>query len=111
MFYIFIPTKMQTIKINGWKVKYWILDITEEPMLKRVSANGWCILVPSLMERRKNWIDCVDEENWLFEVYVNWELMDIVRWYDRAKRVLWEYEQRQYDMEEACWDYDLDFNE
>jgi len=75
-------------------------------MLKWVSANWWVILVPSLMEKRQNRIDCIDEENALFEVYVNWELIDTVRWYDKAKRVLWEYEQRQYDMEEACIDLD-----
>lgn len=97
---------MQTIKINDWKVKYWVLNITDEPMLKWVSANWWVILVPSLMEKRQNRIDCIDEENALFEVYVNWELIDTVRWYDKAKRVLWEYEQRQYDMEEACIDLD-----
>lgn len=115
MFKIFIylpPTKMyEVIKINGWNVKYGILDITEEPVLNRVSANWGKILKPSLMEKRKTFVDCVDEENGLFEVYVDWELMDIVRWYNKAKRVMWEYEQRQFDMEEACWDYDLDFNE
>ena len=113
MFYIFIPTKMFWIKINDWKIKYWLVDITEEPVLNRVSADGWVFLRPSMMEKRKDFVVLVDRENALWEIYVNEELVWIERCWtkEEAENVLYEYVQRQYDMEEACWDYDLDFNE
>lgn len=99
------------IKINDWKVKYWILDITDEPMLNWTNAEWKVILVPSLLEKRENRVECVDEENWLFEVYFHWELQEQVRWYSEAKRHL-QYlvdEEDYYNWNEKdYWEFEID---
>lgn len=62
-----------------------------------------------------NWtkvrINVEDEQEWLFWIYV-WDNIEcIVRGYDEAKQVRDEYEQRQYDIEEAAMDmeWELEF--
>lgn len=95
------------IKINDWKVKYWILDITDEPMLNWTNADWKVVLVPSLLEKRENRIDIVDDW-WSAEVYFHWELdwvysvrkakerlqylIDEEDYYNWNEKDYWEYE-------------------
>lgn len=67
------------MKITNGKVIYDGKDITNEPILHWVSANGKKWLLPTRYEKRDNRIDCIDENEGLFEVYHNWELDCIVR--------------------------------
>lgn len=58
--------------------------------------------------KNTNWtkvrINVEDEQEWLFWIYVWDDIQAIVRWYDLAKQTRDEYEQRQYDIEEAAMD-------
>lgn len=56
------------------------------------------------MKNNKVRINVEDEQEWLFWVYVWDEIRCIVRWYDEAKATRDEYEQMQYDIEEAAMD-------
>lgn len=98
------------LKAKNWKVFYWCRDITDEPVLNWTSADGKLLLKPSNLEKSKDCVILVDEENALWEIYVNWKLVAIERCGSKkdAERVLGEYVQRQYDMEEACMDLDYD---
>ncbi len=77
------------IKINSWKVLFNWVDITDQPVLRYATVN-WKRLLPSEWEKRENRIDCVDENEWLFEVYFNWDLQCFVRWCSEAKKYLQE---------------------
>lgn len=65
--------------------------------------------------KNTNWtkvrINVEDEQEWLFWIYVWDDIQCIVRWYDEAKQTRDEYEQRQYDIEEAAMDmeWELEF--
>ena len=103
----FINTHHKMIKINDWKVKYWVLDITDEPMLNWTNADWKVVLVPSLLEHRENRIDIVDDW-WSAEVYFHWELdwvysvrkakerlqylIDEEDYYNWNEKDYWEYE-------------------
>lgn len=54
-------------------------------------------------------INVEDEQEWLFWIYVWDDIQAIVRWYDLAKQTRDEYEQRQYDIEEAAMDMEWEF--
>lgn len=63
------------------------------------------------MKNTKVRINVEDEQEWLFWIYVWDDIQAIVRWYDLAKQTRDEYEQRQYDIEEAAMDmeWELEF--
>lgn len=65
------------MKITNGKVIYDWVDITDRQILHYVTADGKKFLRPT----REEWnrIDCVDENEGLFEVYFHWELDCIVR--------------------------------
>lgn len=76
------------IKINNGTAVFEWKNITNEPVLNYTTADGKNILRPSKMEVREHWIDCVDEDNALFEVYFHWELDCIIRWQRTAEKYL-----------------------
>lgn len=99
------------LKAKNGRVYYGCVDITDEPILNWTSADGKVFLKPSMMEKKKDFVVCVDEENALWEIYVNWDLVGIERCGSKneAEKVLREYQQRQYDMEEACMDMEWEY--
>lgn len=98
----------ELIKINWWKVKYWILDITDEPVLNWTSANGWKVLLPSLFERRENWIDIVDDW-WSAEVYFHWELDWVYSVREAKKRLQYLIDEEDYYNwnEKDYWEFEI----
>lgn len=102
----------ELIKINDWKIKYWWLDITDEPVLNWTSANGWKVLRPTFFETMK-WKTYIgredDGDRYYYVPYYKWE--DV--WYcsseEEAQAILDEYEQRDYDVEEAAMDMEWEF--
>lgn len=69
----------KNIEIKNWTAMLDSIDITNKPILHYTSADGKVVLKPSIMETRDNRIDCIDENEGLFEVYHNWELDCIIR--------------------------------
>lgn len=61
------------------------------------------------MKNTKVRINVEDEQEWLFWVYVWDEIQCLVRGYDEAQEARDEYEQRQYDIEEAAMDMEWEF--
>lgn len=96
------------IKINDWRIKYWILDITDEPVLNRVSANWWKVLIPSLLERRENRIDIVDDW-WSAEVYFHGELDWVYSVREAEKRLQYLIDEEDYYNwnEKDYWEIEL----
>ena len=74
---------------------------------------GWQLLYFTIIkmknEKREHWIDCVDEDNALFEVYFHWELRFIVRWYEEAKKELQRLvdEEDYYNGNEKVDEFDI----
>lgn len=64
------------------------VDISDKPMLNYLTADGKYILKPTMAEKRENWVDVVDEDNGLCEVYFHGELQCFIRWYAEAKKYL-----------------------
>lgn len=74
------------IKINNGEVFINGECVTNKPIFNYLTVDGK-MLLPTYQERRDSWIDVVDEENAVAEVYFHWEL-DCVCRYDKAKKRL-----------------------
>ena len=68
--------------------KYYInwVDVSDKPISLYVSADWKEILEPTEMESREHRIDCADENEWLFDLYFHWELVETVRWLSNARK-------------------------
>lgn len=91
----------------------WV-KVTNKPMLNYIGLNSkWetAILFPSKMENRENRVQCIDENEWLFEIYFHWELQCIVRWYAEAKKYLQDLvdcEDYENGNQKDYWEFEID---
>ena len=103
------------IKINDWKVMYWVLDITDEPMLNWTSADWWIVLKPNLFEKRqaRNYVVLADENEALWDIFMNNEYVETIRCAFRheAEARLQEllYEDDYYNWNEKdYWEFEIE---
>lgn len=99
------------LKAKNGRVYYGCVDITDEPILNWTSADGK-LLKPSKFEimKGKTWIMREDDGDRYYYIPIyKWEEV----WYcsneREAQKILDEYEQRDYDMEEACMDMEWEY--
>lgn len=100
------------IRVKDWKAMYGAIDITDEPILNWTSTDWKRILVPTLIEKMKDKTRVmteVDDDVCYYIPIYKWEPV----WYcnnkKEAQNILDEYEQRDYDIQEAKRDLDGNF--
>jgi hypothetical protein len=102
------------LKIKSGKVLLDGVDITDRPVFNYVwlSHNGSVVLRPSPYEDRSEWTFIMreqDDDRVRYIPYFKHEDVWYCNSWEEAEQVLAEYEERQWEMENAkdCWAFDI----